>query len=62
MTSTYYIKDTSKFWQERKKARYALDKKRASVSMDEKRKIMMKLGSDADFLKCGRIVSKVHSI
>ena len=57
MTRIRYMKDTRPFWQEREKARAALDKKRANVPYTEKVKVAEKLHSDADFLKSGRIVS-----
>lgn len=48
-----YIKDTKRFWQERKSARAALDKKRSS----QKTREVDRLRSDALFLKSGKIVS-----
>jgi hypothetical protein len=54
------MKDTKGFWQTREKARSALDKKRASVSLAEKAKIVEKLRADATFLKSGRVVSSKH--
>lgn len=57
MTNTSYMKDTKKFWQTRKKARSALDKKRASVSLAEKERVLENLRADASFLKSGRMVS-----
>jgi hypothetical protein len=57
MTRISYIKDTNKFWQTRKEARTALDKKRASASYAVKVETAQKLRSDAAFLKSGRKVS-----
>jgi hypothetical protein len=56
MNNIHYIKDTKKLWQAREKARSALDKKRANVSLAEKEKVLENLRADADFLKSGRIV------
>lgn len=57
MTNKSYIKDTTKFWEEREKARAVLDKERANASYSDQVKTAQKLRSDADFLKTGRIVS-----
>ena len=54
------MKDTKKFWQAREKARSALDKKRANVSLVEKEKVLENLRADADFLKSGRMVLSKH--
>jgi len=51
------MKNTKRFWQARKKARSALDKKRANVSFAEKEKTLENLRADANFLKSGRMVS-----
>lgn len=56
MKNINYMKDTKKFWQERRKARQALDVKRAGVSYSEKVAISERLRSDAVFLKSGRVV------
>lgn len=56
MSKIHYMKDTKAFWQERKKARSALDKKRRNMPYSEKVKYLEKLRSDADFLKSGRLV------
>jgi len=60
MTNTSYIKDTKRFWQTREKARSALDKKRANVSLAEKERVSENLRADAAFLKSGRMVSAKH--
>jgi len=60
MTNTSYMKDTKNFWQTRKKARSALDKKRANVSLAEKERVLENLRADASFLKSGRIASSKH--
>lgn len=57
MTKIPYMKDTKSFWREREKAKASLDKKRAVVPYAEKVKVTVKLRSDADFLKSGRLVS-----
>ena len=55
MKNVDYIKDTKKFWQERRKARQELDVKRAGVSFSEKVAISERLRADAVFLKSGRV-------
>ena len=57
MSSQVYVKDTKKFWQERDKARAALDRKRASAPYAEKLRVTENLREDTAFLKTGRIVS-----
>ncbi len=55
MKNISYMKDTKKFWQERRKARQELDVKRAGVSFSEKVAISERLRSDAAYLKSGRV-------
>jgi len=57
MSQTIYIKDTKRFWQERKQARAALDKKRANAPYTEKVKVIENLRSDIDSLRRDRVVS-----
>jgi len=57
MTNGNYIQDTRKFWEERRKARKNLDRKRADASYSEKVTIAEKLRSDMVFLKSGRIIN-----
>jgi hypothetical protein len=57
MTNIPYMKDTTKFWQAREKARATLDKQRANSSHTKKVKTAQKLHSDAVFLKSGRVIS-----
>lgn len=57
MVNIHYMKNTKKFWQASEKARSALDKKRANVSLAEKEKVLENLRADANFLKSGRMVS-----
>ena len=57
MASQVYVKDTKKFWQERDRARAALDQKRANAPYAEKLKVTENLREDTAFLKSGRIVS-----
>ncbi len=56
MKNINYMKDTKRFWQERRKARQKLDAQRAGASYREKVAISERLRSDAVFLKSGRVV------
>ncbi len=56
MKNVDYMKDTKRFWQERRKARQELDVKRAGVSYSEKVAVSERLRADAAFLKSGRVV------
>jgi hypothetical protein len=51
------LKDTKKYWRERKKARASLDKKRSSASISTKVEIAARLRSDAMLLKSSKIIS-----
>ena len=57
MKQVNYIKDTKRFWQERKNARASLDIKQGSASPTQKAVIAEKLRSDARFLKSVKVIS-----
>jgi hypothetical protein len=57
MRKKRYLKDTKKFWDERNKARAALDKKRTKASHAEKAKIAKQIKLDALLLKTARPIS-----
>lgn len=57
MTKVNYLRDTTKFWQNRTIARKKLDAKRSSAPYSQKVMTVERLADDAKFLKTGRIVS-----
>jgi len=57
MARINYLKDTTKFWQERKEARRKLDNRRASAPHAEKMATMHKVQADVRLLEKGRIIS-----
>ena len=54
---TRFMKDMSKFWAKKDKARKAFDTKRSSSSFAEKLRIVEKLHADQKLLKKAKIVS-----
>lgn len=58
MPKTYCQKDTEKFWEERNKARKALDQERANAPFHVKIEITERLRKDAILLKAGKVASK----
>ena len=62
MKNVNYMKDTRRFWQERRKASQELDVKRAGVSFNEKVAISERLRSDAVFMKNGRVARSKSSL
>jgi hypothetical protein len=57
LASMNYKQDTGKFWQERRQARTALDRKRASAPASEKAMIEEQLRKDREWLRKARIIS-----
>ena len=51
-----YLRDTKKFWEERKAARAALDTRRSLAPASEKVSIFAKMHEDAKFLRRGHKV------
>ena len=58
MPKTRCRKDTGRFWEERTKARKALDRQRADAPYHIKIEITEKLRQDAILLKSGKVAAK----
>ena len=62
MTKINYLRSTTKFWNERKVARNALDKARSNSPRSVQIDTATKLSIDAAYLRSGKVVGRKSAI